>query len=179
MARKRRAPVRVHRDQTKEPSTEAAGQATVIEPDEDHGTVNGKGRGVTAEAKAKATQPKIPFWELVASLGDKWATDDYKLYVYRKWPIIDKGDSDHFLAKLREPIDPDYLLKTFGSGKYGLQLNDGQGKMVSYKVESVNHPDYPPKLNPAEVTRDPQNDKYWVVWANPIRLTKRQPRRVM
>ncbi|MGA7239492.1 MAG: hypothetical protein WBY44_27670, partial [Bryobacteraceae bacterium] len=87
-----------------------------------------------------------------------------KAYVYRKWPVIDRGDSDHFIAKLREPFDPDYLLKTFGSGTYSLQLNDGQGKVVAWKVESVHHPDYPPKVNSAEVTRDPRNDSYWATW---------------
>jgi hypothetical protein len=89
---------------------------------------NGSLGKTTTSTQAKS---KVPFWELIQSLGDKWATDDYKLYIYRKWPIIDKADSDHFIAKLREPIDPDYLLKTFGTGKYGLQLNDGEGKMVS------------------------------------------------
>jgi hypothetical protein len=28
----------------------------------------------------------------------------------------------------------------------------------------VHHPDHPPRLNPAEITRDPANDTYWTVW---------------
>jgi hypothetical protein len=158
--------VRTRRNKAKEPGTGAAAGAaladSVTPTEHHHAAINGEEARGSAEVKGKAS--KIPFWELVNSLGDKWATDDYKIYLYRKWPVIDRGDSDHFIAKLREPIDPDFLLKTFGSGKYSLQLNDGQGKVVAYKVESVHHPDHPPKLNPAEVTRDPQNDVYWAVW---------------
>jgi hypothetical protein len=139
-----------------EPSPElgAAGETSTSE----------NAKGVRPSPEGKPARSKVPFWELVQSLGDKWATGDYTLYVYRKWPVIDRADTDHFIAKLREPIDPDYLLRTFGTGKYSLQLNDAQGKMVSYKIEAVHHPDCPPKLNQAEITRDPANDVYWATW---------------
>lgn len=127
--------------------------ADAVPVGESHQVVNGRDK-----------EPQIPFWELINSLGDKWATDGYTAYIYRKWPIIDKGATDHFIGKMKEKFDPDYLLQTFGSGKYSLQLNDGQGRVASWKVESVHHPDHPPRLNPAEVTRDPQNDQYWAVW---------------
>jgi hypothetical protein len=40
-----------------------------------------------------------------------------KVYLYRLWPVIDRREDNHFLAKVAEPFDEDYLLRHFDSGK--------------------------------------------------------------
>ena len=60
---------------------------------------------------------EVRFFERLAQFNeDDWR--GFKLYVYRLWPGIDKKDSEHFLSKLNQPCDEDFLLSTFGSGKY-------------------------------------------------------------
>jgi hypothetical protein len=142
-------------------SAPTAPAAAAAEPSESHNS-SGAANGNAAPSKQK---PQLPFWEVMQSLGNKWVDEGYKLYVYRKHPQIDR-DGHHYVAKLREPIDPDYLLRRFGSGSYNLQINDGQGKMVAYKIETVYDPRVPPKVNPDEVTRDPINDSYWATWGS-------------
>jgi hypothetical protein len=91
-----------------------------------------------------------------------------KVYVYRTFPIIDKRDNEHFLAKISEPFDEDYLLRHFGSGKYFLRLNDNRGKTIASKAVSVHSPSHPPKVSPDEVVEsDPRNEIYFKVWAKP------------
>ncbi len=84
------------------------------------------------------------------------------MYVYRCWPVIDRKEGQHFLAKLSEPFDEDLLLRTFGSGKYYLRLNNGKGNTVGSTTVSVHNLDHPPKVHPDEVVAsDPQNERYY------------------
>jgi hypothetical protein len=115
-------------------------------------------------------QDTISFWERVARVTtEEWNTRGFTIYVWRVWPVIDKKDSSHYLCKVSEPIDPDYILRHFGSGKYLLQLNgevDGErGKRVDSTVLSIHNPDFAPKLDPAElVASDPRNEVYFNTW---------------
>lgn len=74
-------------------------------------------------ADEKAATPKETFWEQLRSLGDRWQTEDYSFYCYRLWPVTDTRNPERFLCKLAEPIDEDFLLKNYGTGKYLLMLN--------------------------------------------------------
>lgn len=114
-----------------------------------------------------AAEP-IPFFERMGSLSpDDWERG-WKIYCYRTWPIIDRRENEHFICKLKEPIDEEYLLRCFGSGKYFLRLNDSHGKTATSKSVSVHNPEYPPKVSPIEVVAgDPRNDLYFRVWPPP------------
>jgi len=90
----------------------------------------------------------------------------YKVYVYRVWPVIDKKDNEHFLCKVTEPFDEDYLMRNFGSGKYYLRLNNQRGETVASKTVALHNPAFPPAISPDEVVRtDPRNETYFKVWA--------------
>ena len=104
------------------------------------------------------------FARLQSLTAEDWR--EHKTYVYRTWPVIDRRDSEHFLAKVSEPFDEDYLLRFFGTGKYNLRLNNGQGRTVAQKTVSVHNPDFPPKVSPDEVVQsDPRNERYFQVFA--------------
>ena len=88
-----------------------------------------------------------------------------KVYLYRVWPIIDKKGDDHFLAKLSEPFDEDYLLKNWGSGRYHLRLNGTAGQGIASQTVAIHNPDHPPKVDPLEVVEsEPRNKVYFEVW---------------
>jgi len=81
-------------------------------------------------------------------------------------PVIDKKDNEHFLCKVTEPFDEDYLMRNFGSGKYYLRLNNQRGETIASKTVSLHNPAFPPKVSPDEVVRtDPRNETYFKVWA--------------
>jgi hypothetical protein len=99
----------------------------------------------------------------------RYTADDYqaglKIYVYRNWPVIDKRDENHFLAKISESFDEDYLLRHFGSGKYYLRLNNRRGETLASKAVSIHNRDFPPKVAPGEVVEsDPRNEAYFKAW---------------
>jgi hypothetical protein len=106
----------------------------------------------------------IRFFERLAQFTeDEWR--GLKLYVYRLWPVIDKKDSEHFLSKLSQPCDEDFLLSTFGSGKYYLRLNNSRGKTIASSTSNVYHQDHAPRVNPEEVVvSDPLNERYFKTW---------------
>ena len=118
------------------------------------------------EVSVADTSADLEFFERLASCKpDDWQTG-FKVYVYRVWPIIDRKDGQHFLAKVNEPFDPDYILRNWGSGKYHLKLNNQQGKTLATTTISCHNPDFPPRVDPAEVVvSDPRNDQYFKVWA--------------
>jgi hypothetical protein len=116
------------------------------------------------EAKTKEARP--PFWEFIHSLNDRWATEGIVCYAYRLLPVIDRRETEHFLAKFTEDFDEDTLLRNFGSGKYLLQCNNGRGKTLHRRVVSLHNLDFPPRVNPEEiVASDPRNEVYLRTWA--------------
>jgi len=136
-------------------------------------TVNGQPDGQARESSSKPKSEKEPpepattFWEFVSGLGDRWQTEDLSLYCYRLWPVTDKRNPERFLCKLHEPVDEDYLLKHFGSGKYWLVLNNAQGKHLRKHVANPHNPDFPPRVSREEVVEsDPRNKIYFDVWAS-------------
>lgn len=110
---------------------------------------------------------QVNFFERLNQFSaEEWRS--LKLYVYRIWPVIDRKENEHFLAKISQVCDEDYLLSTFGTGKYYLRLNDGRGKSIASHTLSVYNPDFPPRVNPDEVVAsDPQNERYFKTWAKP------------
>jgi|GEM_PF-6827767 len=109
-----------------------------------------------------AAAPPADFWDHMRSLKP----GQFFIYAYRLWPKIDRRDESHYLTKTSEHIDEDWLLRTFGSGKYNLRLNNAEQRSVATKTVSLHNADYPPKVNPLEVTTDPENSIYWEIWGN-------------
>jgi hypothetical protein len=119
------------------------------------------------DEKGSAAGPKQTFWGHLRALGDRWQTEDFCLYIYRLWPVTDTRNPERFLCKLAEPIDEDYLLKNYGTGKYLLMLNQ-RGKRVRTHVANPHNLQYPPAVHPNEVVAsDPVNKLYFDVWAAP------------
>jgi hypothetical protein len=149
--------------------------------DEENATAEGVKQNGTGQpdAKAKDEKPKPPFWEFVNGLGDRWSTEGVVVYVYRIWPVIDKREEEHYLCKVSEPFDEDFLLKNFGSGKYLLQANNRRGKTLHKRVVSIHNIGFPPKVDPGEVvSSDPRNETFFSVWAKKsdgTTATRQQP----
>jgi hypothetical protein len=88
-----------------------------------------------------------------------------KLYLYRVWPVIDKKGDDHFIAKLSETVDEDFVLQNWGSGRYHLRLNGRRGETIATQTLAVHNPKFPPKVDVLEVIQsDPRNESYFAVW---------------
>lgn len=105
------------------------------------------------------------FFERLQQLTAEDWQNGHKVYCYRSWPIIDKRDEQHFLAKVHEPFDEDYLLRHFGTGKYYLRLNNRRGETIASQTVAVHNPDFPPRVSPDEVVAgDPRNETYFKVW---------------
>jgi hypothetical protein len=117
------------------------------------------------ESTSEAEQQTPDFFTQIQHLNpDDWQSG-HKVYVYRTWPVIDKRDEQHYVAKLSEPFDEDVLLRNWGSGKYNLRLNNGKGETVSSKTVSLHNLAFPPKVSPDEVIQtDPRNERYFKVW---------------
>jgi hypothetical protein len=126
-----------------------------------------RGQAEPAEPVEAAT-PEREAHETVLQLVQRFNTDEWqgkKAYLYRVWPVIDRKADDHFIARLSEPFDEDYLLKNWGSGRYHLRLNDAQGHTIATQNVSVHNPAHPPKVDPAEVVEsDPRNKTYFETW---------------
>ncbi len=114
-------------------------------------------------AASESGEPDF-FEQLQAFTPDQWQSG-LKIYVYRCWPIIDRREDNHFLAKIAEAFDEDYLLRHFGSGAYYLRLNDRRGKTLNSKTVSIHNRDHPPRVDLAEVVAsDPRNERYFAAW---------------
>jgi hypothetical protein len=117
-----------------------------------------------AEAPQSPNEPDI-FARMANLTAEDWQ-NGHKVYVYRVWPVIDRKHSEHFIAKVAEPIDEDYLMRYYGSGKYFVRLNNRQGETIASKNVSLHNPSFPPKVSPDEVVAtDPRNETYFKVWA--------------
>jgi hypothetical protein len=110
-------------------------------------------------------QDATDFWAQVQHLSPADWQSGHKVYVYRCWPVIDRRDEQHYLAKLSEPFDEDVILRNWGSGKYNLRLNNGQGETICSRTVSLHNPAFPPKVAPDEVVAtDPRNERYFKAW---------------
>lgn len=97
-----------------------------------------------------------------------------KVYLYRVWPIIDRKGDDHFIARLAEVFDLDFIMKNWGSGRYQLRLNGARGETIASQVVSIHNPSYPPQVDPLEVVAgEPRNATYYQVWGP--RAAKSEP----
>jgi hypothetical protein len=136
-----------------------------------------KKQRAAAEPGEEPISPGQDTHETVLQLVQGFTTDDWqgkKVYLYRVWPVIDKKSDDHFIAKLSEAFDEDYLLKNWGSGRYHLQLNDAQGHTLATQNVSIHNPAHPPKVDPAEVVEsDARNKTYFEIWGP--RAAKAEP----
>jgi len=124
--------------------------------------------GTRADQPATNEQQKeeSDFFQQLQQISVEGWQAGYKVYVYRVWPVIDKKDNEHFLCKVTEPFDEDYLMRNFGSGKYYLRLNNQRGETVASKTVALHNPAFPPAISPDEVVRtDPRNETYFKVWA--------------
>jgi hypothetical protein len=124
--------------------------------------------GPDGEAAAATVQDQVSdvlsFWDFATGLGDRWLSGDLKLYIYRCWPRIDKQQDKVYLAIVQEPVDEEFLLRHYGSGRYLLMLKD-RSKLIRKHTVSVHNPEFPPRVNESEVLDDPANDAYFRSWA--------------
>ena len=107
--------------------------------------------------------------------------DRVMVYVYRKWPIIDKSltadkPEAHktsrkrgfgvakYIAKYTDPVSEEQFIKEHGSGTYSIKITDcGQGELLMDYKEYVFRDlvDHPPQLDIRElVVSDPANRDY-------------------
>jgi hypothetical protein len=118
-----------------------------------------------AEPPAASEQQNSDFFAQVQHLSPADWQSGFKVYVYRTWPVIDKRDEQHYLAKLSEPFDEDVILRNWGSGKYNLRLNNAQGETICSRTVSLHNMAFPPKVSPDEVVQtDPRNERYFKAW---------------
>lgn len=117
-----------------------------------------------AVAQMPTTEEPSFFEKLQQFTADDWR--GLSCYCYRLWPVIDRKEKEHYLSKISEPFDEDFLLATFGTGKYYLRLNDRKGKTLASHTASVYSDRFPPKVHPEEVVAgDPQNERYFQAWS--------------
>jgi hypothetical protein len=100
--------------------------------------LNSEGEGCSRDGLR--TEPDF-FQRLLQLAPEDWQNGN-TVYTYRTWPVIDKRDNQHYLCKVSESFDPDYILRNFGSGKYFLQLNNGRGEKIASKTISLHKPDF-------------------------------------
>ena len=119
--------------------------------------LNGQAEPQSQQSKKEPAPPSTTFWEFLHGLGERWQTEDASVYIYRLWPVCDQRNPERFLAKIREPFDEEYLLRTYGSGKN-----------LRKHVVNLHNPAFPPQVSPREVIEsDPANRLFFEVWANP------------
>lgn len=121
-----------------------------------------KPNGKDQRADAKASEDEQPFFEYLASLGNRWSSGNLKLYIYRLWPELDLGEK-HYIGIVREAVDEEFIARRFGSGKYMLLLKRPPHKPLMHNI-SVHDPQRPPNLDAALVVRNPVNDSYFKTW---------------
>jgi hypothetical protein len=134
--------------------------------DDENAAAEGVKQNGTGQPDAKTRDDeKPPFWEWLNGLGDRWSSEGIQIYCYRVWPVIDRREEQHYLCKISEPFDEDFLLKNYGSGKYLLQANNRRGKTLHKRVVSVHNVSFPPKVSADEVvSSDPRNETFFSVW---------------
>ncbi len=120
------------------------------------------GNGKEPRLNGKPAEEEQPFFELLASLGDRLTSGSAKIYIYRLWPEIDAGEK-HYIGIVREPIDEDFLLRHYGSGKYMLLLKDPPRKPRTFNVP-IHNPEFPPNVDAALVLSSPINSRYFQTW---------------
>ena len=114
---------------------------------------------------AEASGTAVDFWELVKSISRADWDSGWQTYLYRTWPRIDRRDGEHFIAKIKEDFDEEFLMRNWGTGKYYLRINNASGQTVASKAVSVYDVNYPPKVNPEEILAgDPANERYFAAW---------------
>ena len=104
---------------------------------------------------------KQSFFELVDGVSeDDWET--HKVYIYRRWPRV-QTETPHYLEKVQHPIDEEWLLNAWGSGRYRLRLNSKTKALASVVCE-VHDLKRPPRLDPAELVDCTENQRYYSLW---------------
>ena len=124
--------------------------------------VKPNGKDPDANDKA-AAEDETPFFDHLVSLRDRLSSGSAKIYLYRLWPEIDAGEK-HYIGIVREPIDEDFLLRHYGSGKYMLLVKNPPHKPRTFNVP-IHNPEYPPNVDAALVLSSPVNDRYFKTWA--------------
>jgi hypothetical protein len=77
------------------------------------------------------TQEARDFFEQLTLLRPEDWQNGWTSYGYRIEPVIDRRDGQHYVFKVNEPYDPDFVMRHWGSGKYLLVLNNPQGRTIT------------------------------------------------
>ena len=112
---------------------------------------------------AEPHQGQSFFDELRQIPEEDWDRLGWRLYLYRRWPRINKSDQPHYLDCVRHAIDEASLLETYGSGRYTIRLNNAR-KTIKTHVCEVHNLDRPPKIDLAELVDCEENRRYFELW---------------
>jgi hypothetical protein len=110
------------------------------------------------------------FWDIMDTIPrEKWGPDGHAyIYLYIREPFCDikTEGKPGYLMKAYEPIDPDFIMRRYGSGKYYLMLkNRPQGQkndvMVADLTFEIYNYEHPPKI-PREFWRNDSRNERWL-----------------
>jgi hypothetical protein len=124
----------------------------------------------SAASHVDGTEPQEAkdFFEQLTLLRPEDWQKGFTSYGYRIEPVLDKRDGQHYVFKVNESYDPDFVMRHWGSGKYLLLLNNPQGRTIARKTLSIHNLDHPPRVDLNElVASDPRNEKYFKTWGRP------------
>jgi hypothetical protein len=125
-------------------------------------------RAASQAADGAETQEARDFFEELKLLRPEDWQKGFTSYGYRIEPVTDRRDGQHYVFKVNEPYDPDFVMRHWGSGKYLLLLNNPQGRTIARKTLSIHNLDHPPRVDLNElVASDPRNEKYFRTWGRP------------
>lgn len=119
--------------------------------------------------KRKPGRPeKKSFWDHVNEIPlSEWQAKRFYLYAYLSEPFcnIKTEGEPGYLRKFYEPVDPEFFLKEWGSGKYFLRLKEKRpGEKSDRDVDTLTfeiyNPTYPPKLPRKLWENDPRNERW-------------------
>lgn len=118
---------------------------------------------------AKTRGPAGSFWQAVAAVPQAdWEAKRTYIYLYILEPFANiktEGEAG-YVQKYFEPIDPDYVMQRWGSGKYFVRLKtkrnpgDRADQDIDRYTFDIINPDYPPRLPRKMWENDPRNEKW-------------------
>lgn len=106
------------------------------------------------------------FYDWMASLKpEHWSQLSW--YMYRTWPRIDRPERERYIDIGTYPITEQWILENHGSGSYMFIVNvagkpKGANKICQANIEKLDDPQYPPKINLAELDTSYPGNKFFV-----------------
>ena len=122
----------------------------------------------TPPARKRGRPEKKSFWDNVNSISpEEWQAKRCYIYAYLSEPFCNvkvEGEPG-YLRKFYQPIDPEFFLNEWGSGKYFLRLKEKRpGEKTDRDIDTlvfeIYNPSFPPKLPRKLWENDPRNARW-------------------